>query len=119
MTPHAKLDTEALRQAHEGHDWELLASLYADEAESITVDKNNPPSAPRVQRGREQIGAFWQEVMGRDKTDKVQNLLEGEERVSFQVDCLYPDGTRVLASHTLELEDGRVAREWLVQAWDG
>jgi hypothetical protein len=28
-------------------------------------------------------------------------------------------GTRVLASHTLELEDGRIAREWLVQAWDG
>jgi SnoaL-like domain len=119
MTPQGKLDTEALRRAHEDHDWELLTSLYTDGAESITVDKNNPPSSPRVQRGREEIGTFWKEVMGRDKTDGVRNLLEGPDKVSFQVDCLYPDGTRVLASHTLELEDGQIAREWLVQAWDG
>jgi hypothetical protein len=48
MTTIAKLDVDALRRAHEEHDPELLASLYADGAESITVDVNNPPSRPRT-----------------------------------------------------------------------
>ncbi len=113
------LDTEALRRAHEGHDWELLASLYAEDAESLTVDRNNPPSRPRTIRGQAQIREFWQEVMSRDKSDTVQNLVAGEDVIAFQVACLYPDGTRVLAAHTLELAGGKIARESLVQAWDG
>ena len=113
------LDTEALRGAHEGHDWELLASLYAEDAESLTVDRNNPPSSPRAMRGQAAIREFWREVMSRDKSDTVQNLVVGADVIAFQVACLYPDGTRVLAAHTLELAGDKIAREWLVQAWDG
>jgi hypothetical protein len=35
------------------------------------------------------------------------------------VACRYDTGERVLTSETCQLRDGRIARETLVQAWDG
>lgn len=118
MTTITKLDVDALRRAHEEHDPELLASLYADGAESITVDVNNPPSRPRTVRGKDEIGAFWEDIMSRGMTHKVQGVVEGENQVAYQVACQYDDGTRVLASGICELADGKITRETVVQAWD-
>ena len=41
------LDFEALRQAIENLDAELLVSLYADDAEMRTVNRYTTPSSPR------------------------------------------------------------------------
>jgi hypothetical protein len=52
MTTATKFDVEALRRGQEGHDAQSMKELYADDAESRTVDTNNPPSSPRVLRGK-------------------------------------------------------------------
>jgi hypothetical protein len=37
---------------------------------------------------------------------------------AFTVACLYPDGTNVLCATVLELENGSIARQTVVQVWD-
>ena len=111
-------DVEALRRGHEGHDADLLASLYADNAESMTIDASNPPSSPRTLRGKESIAALWRDVMSRGMTHEIQRVVLGANSLAYQVACRYSDGTRVLASSVCELADGKIARETVVQAWD-
>jgi ketosteroid isomerase-like protein len=119
MPTETKIDVEALRRAHEQHDAELLTSLYADDAESITVDTNNPPSKPRIIRGREDIGRYWDDVMGRGMTHEVKEVVREGDALAYQVACRYDDGTRVLTSALCQLTGGKIARETVVQAWDG
>lgn len=114
----ATFDVEALRRGHEDHDADLLASLYADDAESMTVDASNPPSSPRTLRGKESIAALWQDVMSRGMTHEIQRIVLGVDSLAYQVACRYADGTRVLASSVCELTDGKISRETVVQAWD-
>jgi hypothetical protein len=111
-------DVEALRRGHEGHDADLLTSLYADDAESMTIDASNPPSSPRTLRGKESIAALWRDVMSRGMTHEIQRVVLGPDSLAYQVACRYADGTRVLASSVCELTGGKIARETVVQAWD-
>lgn len=113
-----KFDVEALRRGHESHDADLLASLYAEDAESMTVDASNPPSSPRTLRGKDSIAALWQDVMSRGMTHEIQRVVLGPDSLAYQVACRYADGTRVLASSVCELAGGKIARETVVQAWD-
>lgn len=56
--------------------------------------------------------------MRRGMTRKVEEVVEGENHLAYQVACQYDDGTRVLASGICELTDGKITRETVVQAWD-
>lgn len=111
------LDFETLRRAREQRDADLLLSLYADDAEVRVVDRSTPPSSPRVLRGEEAV-EFWRDVCGREMTHRIEDEVIGEGRVAFNEACEYPDGTKVLAAETLEVRDGKIVRETIVQAWD-
>jgi ketosteroid isomerase-like protein len=113
-----KIDFEVLRRAGEQRDPDAMLELYADDAEVRIVDRNTPPSSPRVLRGKEEIAEYLRDVFGRDMTHSVENEVVGEDRVAFNVACEYPDGTRVLAAQNLEVRDGKIVREVEVVAWD-
>jgi ketosteroid isomerase-like protein len=113
-----KLDFEVLRRAGEQRDPDAMLELYADDAEVRIVDRNTPPSSPRVLRGKEEIAEYLRDVFGRDMTHTIENEVAGEDRVAFNVACEYPDGTRVLAAQNLEVRDGKIVREVEVVAWD-
>lgn len=112
------LDFEALRRADEQNDVEALASFYADAAGLYLVNKDNPPSSPFELRGREQIAEYLKDVCGRNIKHRIEREVLGEDRVAFQEACEYPDGTKVLAATTLEVEGGRISRQVTVEAWD-
>ena len=112
------LDFEALRRGIEGSDAGLLTSLYADDAEVRIVNRYTGPSSPRVLRGRGEISEHLRDVCGRAMTHKVENEIVGGDRVAFNEECEYPDGTKVLAAITLEVRDGKIARQTQVEAWD-
>lgn len=112
-------DIDAIRKGQEEHDLESLLSTYAADAEVSVVDANNPPSRPRTLRGREEIAAFWSDIMGRGLTHKVERLFAADDQAACRVVCQYPDGSRVLCSSICDLEGGKIAREVIVQAWDG
>jgi len=57
-------------------------------------------------------------VCGRNIKHRIEREVLGEDRVAFQEACEYPDGTKVLAATTLEVEGGRISRQVTVEAWD-
>jgi hypothetical protein len=118
-TTTTRFDFAALRGAMEGSDAEALIGLYAEDAAMTIIDRAHPPSAPLRLTGRAAIGEFWRDVCGRAMTHSVGQEVIGERRVALVENCAYPDGCRVTAAMTLELDaDGRIARHLTVQAWD-
>jgi ketosteroid isomerase-like protein len=113
-----KVNGAAIRKAIESRDGRMLASFYADDAVVRIVDRNNPPSRARVVKGRNAIGAFWDDICGRTMTHKVDVTLAEGDRLAFTQDCTYPDGAKVFCIAVLDLEDGKIARQTVVQAWD-
>ena len=111
-------DFEALRHGIEQLDAELLINLYADDAELRIVNRYTTPSSPRELHGKEQITEYLRDVCGRAMTHRIEREVVGEDRVAFNEACEYPDGTRVLAATTLELQDGKIVQQVNVEAWD-
>lgn len=112
------LDMEALRRAASEKDAETMIGLYADDAELVRVDRNNTPSSPMTLRGKDAIGEYYRQVLGREMTHRVENEVSVEGRAAFNWACEYPDGTRVLAAATAGLRDARIVRQVTVEAWD-
>ncbi len=109
---------ETLKRAIEGRDAELAASLYADDAEILIVNRNYPPSKPLVRKSREQVLALYKDVCSREMTHKITGIVVGEDGFALRESCLYSDGCRVLRQAIVELRDGKIARQFSVDCWD-
>jgi ketosteroid isomerase-like protein len=108
----------AIKRAIESRDGRTLASFYADDALVRIIDRNNPPSKPREIRGRTAIANFWDDICGRAMThDVAQTVTEGD-RLVFTQACAYPDGMKVFCVAMLDLKNGKIAQQTVVQAWD-
>lgn len=112
------VNIETLRRGIEGRDAALLAGLYAEDAVMRIVDRDHPPSRPRVLEGRTAIGAYYEDVCGRNMNHRVESPVAGEGRLAFTEACQYPDGTRVLCATVLNVRDGHIVEQVAVQAWD-
>jgi SnoaL-like domain len=108
-----------LKRAIEGRNARALATLYSEDAVVQVIDRDNPPSKPRNLEGRSAISAYFDEVCGRDMTHKIESGIAVGKRLAFTQSCAYPDGTRVFCSAMIELKGGKIARQIVVQAWDG
>lgn len=108
----------AIKQAIESRDGRALASFYADGATVLIVDHNNPPSRPREIKGKDAIAVFWDDICSRAITHKVDAGIAEGSRLAFTQTCIYPDGAKVFCQAMLELQDGKIARQTVVQAWD-
>jgi ketosteroid isomerase-like protein len=107
-----------LKRAIEGRDGAALAGLYAANAVVRIIDRDNPPSKPRELKGKAAIASFYEDVCGRNMSHKLEDGIAEGDRIAFTQSCAYPDGTKVFCSAMLELEDGKIARQTIVQAWD-
>ena len=93
-------DLEAFRRGYEEWDIDALLALYADEVELIQIDRDNPPSAPRVRHGKEMFKGMF------------------EHCAAATVTCEFPGGRKVVANGIFELEDARIVRERQVLSGD-
>jgi ketosteroid isomerase-like protein len=118
LTKTQTVDGAAIKKAIEGRDGKLLSSFYNDDAVVRVIDRNNPPSKPREIRGRAAISTFWDDICSRAMTHKVDTTIANGDSLAFTQACSYPDGTKVFAAAVLELKNGRIARQTVVQAWD-
>lgn len=110
---------EHLAESQEAGDAERLTSYYTPDAVVTLIDRRNPPSNPKVMHGLGEIGAFLDDLCGREVSHTVGDLTSGDHRIAYTVRCLYPDDTRVFCSATAETDnDGHIRRETIVQAWD-
>jgi hypothetical protein len=96
----------------------MLASFYTGDAVVRVVDRNSPPSKPREIRGKAAIDMFWDDICSRAMTHKLENIITEGNQIAFTQACSYPDGAKVLCLSTVELQDGLISRQTLVQAWD-
>jgi len=112
------VDGAGIKKAIETRDGKTLASFYGDGAVVRVIDRNNPPSRPREVRGRSAIASFWDDICSRAMTHKVDVTIAEGDRLAFTQDCAYPDGTKVFCAALVDLEDGKIARQTVVQAWD-
>lgn len=108
----------ALKQAIESNDGRALSEFYADDAILRIIDRNNPPSTPRVVRGRSAIATFFDDVCSRAMTHEVTSYVADGSRLAFTQACAYPDGTKVLCLAMMDVKGGKVAQQTIVQAWD-
>jgi|SRR5215472_3072791 len=112
------LSFDTLKAAIEGRDAAELMSLYSDDAVMRIIDRDNPPSRPRMLEGRAAIGTFYDDVCSRAMTHRVEAGVSDGRRLAFTQACAYPDGTRVFCSAMIEIADGKIARQTNLQAWD-
>jgi ketosteroid isomerase-like protein len=111
-------DTEALRRGIEERDASTMLALYAPDAEMTVVDRNTPPSHPRVLRGRTAIGEYLNDICGRDMTHRLERVVVAGDTAAFTQDCRYPNGSSVLCLAMLDLRGGLIVRQTAVQEWD-
>ncbi|MCZ0963174.1 nuclear transport factor 2 family protein [Paracoccus benzoatiresistens] len=118
LTTSTPVTGDAIKQAIENRDGRTLASFYADHAVTRIIDRNNPPSRPKEIRGRGAIASFWDDICSRMMTHHVDITLADGDRMAFSQACTYPDGAKVFCIALLRLEDGMIAEQTVVQAWD-
>ena len=113
-----KFDIGAFRRAYEHWDLEALLGLYADDVELVQIDRDNPPSSPRVRHGKEVFRGMFEHCAAAGVKATVEHTIAGADRAAATVTCEFPGGRKVLANAILELEDGRIVREREVIAGD-
>ena len=111
-------DLEAFRRGYEEWDIEALLALYADDVELTQIDRDNPPSSPRVRSGKDVLRGMLEHCAGAGVKATVENAVAGDDRAAATVTCEFPGGRKVVANTMLELRDGRVAFERNVLAGD-
>src|SRR5215216_3027608 len=104
-------DVDEFKRAYEEWDVEGLLGLYADEVELVQIDRDNPPSAPRVRHGKDVFRGMFEHCAAAGVKATVDNTIAGEDRAAATVTCEFPGGRKVLANGILEIEDGRIVRE--------
>ena len=112
------VDAATVRRAYAERNADLLAGLYADDAVVEIVDAQNTPSRPQRLVGNDAIAAHHADILGRDMTHAIEHIAVGDGQIGYSVRCTYPDGSRVLCVTTASLQDGRIAEQIVVQAWD-
>jgi ketosteroid isomerase-like protein len=111
-------DLEALQRGYEEWDIEGLLALYADEVELTQIDRDNPPSSPRVRHGKDMFRGMFEHCAGAGVRATVENLVAGQEYAAATITCEFPGGRKVVANSILEIEGGLIVRERDVVAGD-
>ncbi len=111
-------DLEAFRRGYETWDVDALLALYTDEVELIQIDRDNPPSAPRLRHGKEMFKGMFEHCAAAGVKATVENAVVGEQRAAATVTCEFPGGRKVVANGIFDLEDGRIVRERQVLSGD-
>jgi hypothetical protein len=108
---HGGLDFEALRQAIERCEPDLILGFYAEEANLSIVNADAPHALPFELRGKTEIAKHLRVVFNQEISHRLEEEVVGEQQVTFREACEYPDGGRVVVETTLEVRDGKIVRQ--------
>ncbi len=111
-------DYAAYRAAFESQDVSRWLAFYADDAEWLEYRHFDPPQAPNVMRGKEQIGAFLKRVAEMGLEIELSREVLGDERIAFACLVTLADGRQILEHVIAEVRDGLIVRHVDVEAWD-
>jgi ketosteroid isomerase-like protein len=106
-----RFDLDAFVRGWSEWDLDALLGSYAEEVEIVQIDRDNPPSAPRVRHGRETIEGMAKHCAGAGVRATVENAVAGEGAAAATITCEFPGGRKVVGNSTLTLRDGRIVRQ--------
>jgi ketosteroid isomerase-like protein len=112
-----RFDFDLLKRSFESWDVETLLDLYDDEVEQIEMDEVTPPAAPRV-RHKDELRQIFENGCRAGVKIGVDNPVVGEDRVACTFTCAFDDGRRIVANSIIDVRDGRIVRQFDVQARD-
>jgi ketosteroid isomerase-like protein len=117
-TTSTSFELEALRRGYEEWDVQALLDLYADDVELVQIDRDNPPSSPRVRHGKDVFKGMFEHCAAAGVKATVESMIAADDRAAATITCEFPGGRKVVANSIMELENGRIVRERDVQAGD-
>jgi SnoaL-like domain len=112
-------DIKRFSRAFEARDASTQVELYAPNARVTIADPTAQPSSPRVLLGRDAIAEWVQDTCSREMTHAIKHGVQDDRGAAYVVSCSYPDGTKVLCATVLELDQGLITDQTVVQVWDG
>jgi hypothetical protein len=118
MTATTTFDLARFADAAERRDAATQLSMYGPGATVTIADKITQPGAPRVLQSRGEIGSWLEDTYNREMTHTVGHRVNDETGAAFTQACRYPDGTNVLCVTVIELDDGLISSQTVVQVWD-
>lgn len=118
MTTTATFDVTALARALETRDATAQLAAYAPNAELVIIDRDNPPSSPRIITGTDALRDYLDDFTSREMTHEVRASVTSADQIAFELACQYPNGTRVQCMCIAGITDGHIAWQHQVQAWD-
>jgi hypothetical protein len=111
-------DLDTLARAIETRDAETLTTLYAADATLTLLDRDHPPSGPQVFRGRDEIGAYYRDICGRNMEHEVRDPVSTGHGLAWTQHCRYPDGARVVCTTVATVDAGLIRNQTAIQVWD-
>jgi ketosteroid isomerase-like protein len=111
MTVQSAFDLEAFQRAYEEWDIPALLDLFAEDVELVQLDRDNPPSAPRMRRGRELLEGMFTHCANAGVAVSVEHAVCDERHGAASITCAFPGGRRVTCNSIFELRDGRIVRQ--------
>jgi ketosteroid isomerase-like protein len=111
MTVKTAFDIDAFRRAYETWDVDALLAFYADDVEIVQIDRDNPPSAPRLRQGKDALKGMFEHCAAAGVVASVENTVADDDRAAATVTCAFPGGRKVVANGIFDLDDGRIVRE--------
>lgn len=106
----AQTAVDIINNAHRRREPSALLDLMADDAELVEY-RMNDISTPYVAHGKAEVAGVVEDVMSREMTHDVRDVVATDERIAYTVYCEYPDGNQVLGSYVVDLDDdGRITR---------
>ena len=114
----AAFNFAAFREAAEARDVERWLPFYAPDAEWLEYRHADPPRAPNVMRGNDEIGRFLRAVAASPMTITIDNEVVDNRRAGYTLTAVFEDGRRVIENVIIEHRDGQVVRQIDVEAWD-
>jgi ketosteroid isomerase-like protein len=112
-----RFDFAELKRSMESWDVDALLALYAEDFEQVEMDDATPPAAPRVRHKNDFAGIF-QHCHDAAVKITLDNPVIGDDRLACTITCHLDGGRRVVANSIMELRDGRIVRQFDVQARD-
>ena len=112
-----RFDFDLLKRSFESWDLETLSRLYDDELEQIEMDDVSQPAAPRV-RTKAELWQLFENGCRAGVNVSAENPVIGDGRIACTFTCLFDDGRRVVSNSIIDLRDGRIVRQFDVQARD-
>jgi hypothetical protein len=118
MSTITTFDLDRFTRAAEERDAATQLSMYGPDAVVTITDKIAQPGAPRVLRTPAEIKAWLEDLFGREMDHTVKHKVGNDSAAAYVLACRYPDGTNAMCATVLELENGVVREQTVLQVWD-